>query len=244
MAFSHEAFVRLRPFLFHLTHRNNIDVIAQVRTLHCAATVMREAGDVAFLRRKRDVSMNFQSGARLINLRDQQPLYAGNIRLQGGWSFQDVIQSLNERVFFWPGTSGGPINHGHRHYERYAHESPIIVRVSTAELYAANPGSDPLFCRYNSGSPRCSNGRGSPRGPNTFLSAGEVDFTPSRRQTKSAAAAALRKNHKCCSLSALIKKLDEFSPMQNMTHQHPYESFFWRRRNRNSNGQPVHAISR
>jgi len=179
MPFSLDEFIRKRPFLFHLTGRSNIDIIAKERVLYCAASIMRGARDVAFLRRKRANSIDFQSGAKLINVRDQQPLHAGNMTLEGGWSFEDVIQSLNERIFFWPGTSRGPNDYGRRHYERYASESPIIVRVSTAELYAVNPQSAPLFCRYNSGSPRCSKGRGSPRGPNTFLSADEAAYTPS-----------------------------------------------------------------
>jgi hypothetical protein len=89
--------------------------------------------------------MDFQPRKRRINIRDQQPLYAGNILLDGGWSFEDMIQSLNERVFFWPGTAYGPIEHGRRHYQRYADESPIIIRASTSEMYAANPDSTPFF---------------------------------------------------------------------------------------------------
>lgn len=177
MAFNHEHFSGARPYLFHLTSRDNLDEIGKSRTLYSAAVIMRDAGDRTFLRRKRRNSVNFQVRRKTVNVRDQQPLHAGNITLEGGWSFEDVIHALNEKVFFWPGTRTGPISHGRRHFERYAHESPVVLRVSTAELYAANPNSEPLFCRYNSGSPRCSKGRGSPRGPRTFLKASEVDYT-------------------------------------------------------------------
>lgn len=102
------------------------------------------------------------------------------MRIQDGWDFEDVLQSLNERVFFWPGTATGPISYGKRHFERYVDESPAILRISTAESFNANSNIDALYCRYNSGSPRCSNGLGSPRGPNTFVSSADADYTPSK----------------------------------------------------------------
>jgi hypothetical protein len=180
MAFSDNQFARARPFLFHLTSRTNVDEIGKLRTLHSAATTMQESGDVTYLRRKRKESVDFPTGTATVSVRDQQPLHAGNIRLESGWRFEDLVQSLNERIFFWPGTHKGPISYGRRHLERYANEAPVILRVSTADLYAANHDVFPLYCRYNSGSPRCSKGRGSPRGPNTFVRSADADYTPAR----------------------------------------------------------------
>src|SRR5439155_7137821 len=100
-------------------------------------------------------------------IRDQWPLYAGNIALEARCSFEDIIQLLNERVFFWPGWHTGPIGYGRRHFERYENESPAILRVPTEKLYAANSDASPQYCRYNSGLPRCSNGLGRPRGTST-----------------------------------------------------------------------------
>ena len=43
-----------------------------------------------------------------------------------------------------------------------------MLRVLLRELLIANPNHIPFFCRYNSGAPRTSRGRKSPRGPETF----------------------------------------------------------------------------
>jgi hypothetical protein len=89
------------------------------------------------------------------------------------------VESLNRRVFFWPGTASGPISYGIRHFERYQGERPIVLRLLMQSLLASNPASQPLYCRYNSGSPRCSYGTKSSRGANTFVPAGDFAGTPS-----------------------------------------------------------------
>jgi hypothetical protein len=180
MGFSDDQFARSRPFVYHLTARSNVGEIRTSHVLHSAASLMQMAADSSFLRKKRTQTVRVQLGTVAIDIRDQQPLYAGNISFHGGWSFEDVVQSLNERVFFWPGSHNGPISYGRRHFLRYADERPVILRFSTADLYRANPGVSPLYCRYNSGSPRCSYGAGSPRGPSTFVSANAVDYTPGK----------------------------------------------------------------
>ena len=109
-------------------------------------------------------------------LRDQAPLHEGNMDLQEGWTLEDFVEQLNQRVFFWPGTEDGPIDYGLRHFGRYASERPHLIRVRLASLLAANPGAMAQFCRYNSGSPRCVQGRRSPRSERTFLDHADVDF--------------------------------------------------------------------
>jgi len=178
VAFSDDQFAQVRPFLFHLTHQVNIHGIQKSRTLRSAAYLMKKAGEQSFLRRKRTTAVQVQIGTVTVSIRDQHPLYLRNMRLENGWSFEDVVQSLNERVFFWPGNKNGPISYGQRHFERHATERPVILRVSTADLYRENRNACPLYCRYNSGSPRCSNGVGSPRGPSTFVSSADADYAP------------------------------------------------------------------
>jgi hypothetical protein len=119
--------------------------------------------------------MNGQS----IDVRDQQPLYQGKTRLEGGWTFADLIRQLNERVFFWPGWEHKPISYGERHFERYVGDQPAIIRIRTKELFDANSTASPLFCKYNSGSPRTTQGLGSPRGPNTFVECHSATYTAS-----------------------------------------------------------------
>lgn len=180
MPFTKDQFIKVRPYLFHLTHRDNISQIHRTKILHSAASLMQQAGNLTLLRQKRADYLAIQIGSTTVKIRDQQPLYEGNISLESDWLFEDVIQSLNERVFFWPGREAGPISYGERHVQRYVNEKPVILRVTTADLLSVNPDIHPLFCRFNSGSPRCSNGVGSPRGPNTFVRCGQADFTPSK----------------------------------------------------------------
>lgn len=104
-----------------------------------------------------------------VQLRDQAPLHAANVAFADGWQLEDLVEALNRRVFFWPGTSRGPNDYGVRHFARYQSEGPVILRTSTAALLRQNQESTPLFCRFNSGSPRYSGGRASPRGADIFV---------------------------------------------------------------------------
>jgi hypothetical protein len=176
MPISSEKLIRLRPFLFHLTAASNVARILRMRRLESTATMLRQAGrsDLAKTRRREHVQVKLKG--ETVELRDQAPLHAGNLALEQGWTFNDFVSHLNDRVFFWPGGARGPSPYGVRHYERYAAEKPSILRISTAALLAQNPTQPPLYCRYNSGSPRCSNGVKSPRTTRTFLSGDEADF--------------------------------------------------------------------
>jgi len=139
---------------------------------------MRRAGRVDLLRVRRPVHERISLENDVVWLRDQAPLHRGNLDLPAGFSFDDLVESLNKRTFFWPGTASGPNNYGVRHFERYREEHPALLRVNFRSLLHANPDAVPLHCRYNSGAPRCSYGRKSPRGPNTFLSAADFNGTP------------------------------------------------------------------
>lgn len=99
------------------------------------------------------------------------PLLEGNVALKEGWQFGDLVEALNRLVFFWPGNTLGPNDYGRRHFEHYRHEHPVIIRTPTKDLFAWNATITPLFCAFNSGSPRWSAGVPGPRGPDTFLPA-------------------------------------------------------------------------
>lgn len=141
--------------------------------------LLRAAGrpELIHMRRRNHEPVNV--GHEVIYVRDQAPLHEGNMQLPTGYTFVAFIENLNSRVFFWPGTDLGPISYGIRHFERYERERPVIVRVPSRDLFEANQDVDPELCKYNSGSPRCSYGDKSPRGPNTFLDPLEFDGTPS-----------------------------------------------------------------
>jgi hypothetical protein len=151
-----------------------------MRSLDPAAILMERAGRAELLQTRRKAHERVTIDGRVIVLRDQKPLYEGNARLSRGFTFGDLVETLNRRVFFWPGNRSGPISSGVRHYNHYKHEHPIILRVEFESLIRENSSSNPYFCRYNSGSPRCSYGKKSPRGTTTFVPAADFSGTPSQ----------------------------------------------------------------
>jgi hypothetical protein len=180
MPFTIEDFGRSRSHLYHLTAPSNLQRIRRAMKLVSAAKLMAMANSEDWLTRRRRGHLELAVDGIAVVIRDQDPLHEGNVALQGGWTFVDLIRELNKLVFFWPGNRDGPVSYGIRHYERYRDQSPVILRLQLSHLVGTNDGVSPLFCRYNSGAPRCSNGHRSPRGPRTFVSAGDADFTPGR----------------------------------------------------------------
>jgi hypothetical protein len=169
-------FGRLRPYLYHLTAQENVARIRGMGRLESASALLHAAGRTDLLTTRRKDHLAIVVGDVPISIRDQAPLHAGNMALDPDWSPADFVAYLNRRVFFWPGSAGGPISYGDRHYDRYAHESPAILRMRFDALRMANPGLPPLFCRFNSGSPRWSYGRPSPRSAKTFVPGEDADF--------------------------------------------------------------------
>jgi hypothetical protein len=143
--------------------------LAAQRVVYSTAKLLREARDSRWLNQRRETMLTVTISGSPVDIRDQKPLYAAKMLLEGGWSFSDFVRHLNEHVFFWPGWHDKPIRHAQRHYDRYAADSPVILRARTQYLFDANKSARPLFCKYNSGSPRTTMGKGSPRGPNTFV---------------------------------------------------------------------------
>jgi hypothetical protein len=180
MGFSNDDFTRRRPYLYHLTAVQNIARIRRTMELECARSLLSAAGERRLIRERRTDGYTVAVGGEHIHIRDQAPLHRGNMQLETGWAFEDFVAHLNARVFFWPGNEVGPIAYGLRHYERYADDRPVMLRVSTASLFALNVGREPRFCRYNSGSPRCSYGRKSPRKSDTFQRGSDASFSPAQ----------------------------------------------------------------
>jgi hypothetical protein len=168
-----------RPYLYHLTHRDNLDHIQRMGRLLPALMLMDSAGREDLMRTRRRSHERITVEGKVIVIRDQGPLYRGNAKFPRLYSFEDFIESLNKRIFFWPGTKIRPIPYGVRHFQHYRREDPALIRVKFESLLHTNPAATPLFCRFNSGSPRCSYGKKSPRGPNTFLPAEDFMETPS-----------------------------------------------------------------
>jgi hypothetical protein len=171
VAFELDEFVRLRPFAYHVTHRDNVDLLRASRRIRTATSVIREAGAVHLLalRREQDVPIRVREG--LVVLKDQRPLIAENIRLHSEWSVADFVEYLNSFVYFWPGSDRGLIGAGQRLLSHYEADGPGVLRCATADLFDSNPRIEPEFCPFNSGAPRHHSGKRAYRGPNLFKTA-------------------------------------------------------------------------
>jgi hypothetical protein len=180
MPFTLDAFSQTRPFLYHLAYRENLKRIRSKRWLESAASLLTAAKRQGDVRTQRPEKLAITVEGSRVLLRDQAPLHAANIEFEGGWTFQRLLEDLNSRVFFWPGLEGGPNDYGVRHFEAYAAENPVMIRVAFESLRQVNPERPPLFTKYNSGSPRYSQGRPSPRGPDTFLLASQCIYPPNK----------------------------------------------------------------
>lgn len=179
LAFTVAQFTSTRPYLYHLTSQSNFERLLRSRELVCASELLKASKNEDWITRKRLATLTIQINGESIDLRDQQPLYAGKTVLEGGWNFAELVRQLNGRVFFWPGWRDKPVSYAERHFERYEDEKPVIVRVGTQELFDQNMQAAPLFCKYNSGSPRTTQGLGSPRGPDTFIECHRASYTAS-----------------------------------------------------------------
>lgn len=175
MPFAITQFLRYRPYLYHLTAAENLQSIASTLRLRCTNALLAEAGLTQWSSMKRRENMPVLAGVGTVLIRDQKPLSEGAIEFEEGWDFKRFIEHVNQHVFFWPGTSSGPIKPGLNHFGQYRSESPVILRFSTEYADTANL----KFSRYNSGAPRCSGGKHSPRGSRTYLAASEFPGTAS-----------------------------------------------------------------
>src|SRR3989442_684976 len=149
MPIDEETYAELRPFMYHLTDWQNVERLQRTRKLQRAATLLALAGKIDAVTNRRDKAFTATVETEAVILRDQAPLYENTIRLEGGWSFAEFVEHLNQHVFFWPGTETGPIDYGVRHFQRYSSEQPVIFRVRYLSTRAENPDAEPLFCKYN-----------------------------------------------------------------------------------------------
>lgn len=178
-----EKFALSRPFVYHLSNRQNLESILETGFLYSTeeiSDIVKLESKGEFLTTRRRGCINLSLGKRSFHVRDQDPLSEVILSkcLEPGWTIPKYVALLNSKVFFWP-TVGDLEKHFAR-YER-AKEDLIIFRLSTEELFSVN-NQRPKFCHLNSGGPRASSwhkGKGSPRGSSTFRIADEYPLGPS-----------------------------------------------------------------
>lgn len=169
-----QRFAELRPYLYHLSARENLPAILRTRELRCARLLLEAAQKVQYVSERRTDHLLLDASEGSILIRDQKPLSVGAIKFEMGWDLARFVAHVNQHVFFWPGAPSGPIRAGMNHFARYRHEGPAIVRFKTDPKTL----SSLLYCRFNSGAPRCSGGKYSPRGSDTYLPPNHFNGNP------------------------------------------------------------------
>jgi len=174
-----EEFCVKRPYLYHLTDKENAKLILQNRELLSTKVIAEKAfgspeSASDFLRSKRENHETLTVDGVDFKIRDQNPisLVVLDRSLTDDWRAADFIEFLNARVFMWP-----TLDRLNRHYARYTEENPTIFRFKTEEILALNPNA--LYTNLNSGATRCHpayDGNAPYRGPKTFLSSAEYDL--------------------------------------------------------------------
>jgi len=169
MAIFEDHLLRLRPFLFHTTSRNNLESIGASRQLRSARSLLAGTEYEKHLRGRRLQNHTITINGSPIDIRDHRPLAPGAIDLQDGLTLDQYIAELNRRVFLWAGVEGGPRGRGLAHFQRYQGEGSVaIIRVPTQSMLATNTTRQLSVTRCNSGSARCHDGHPVPRGLSTF----------------------------------------------------------------------------
>jgi hypothetical protein len=159
-----------RPFLYHLTNRENVPSIVRERVMWSASALLQAAEDHAprrYIREKRPNHVTIRVRRQNVHIRDQRPISEKLLAncLLGGLVLGDYYELLNDRVFFWP-----TLQRLRRHYDRYEPEGPTILRFRTEDLLALNHVE---LSRLNSGATRANSylgGVAPPRGRETFRS--------------------------------------------------------------------------
>lgn len=174
MAFDRDSFARAFPTLWHVTSATNWPRIAATRSLQSAASLMRAAGDTAWLERRREAAVPLTVGTEVVWLRDQAPLHEGAVRLEGGWTFPQLVREINERVYFWPGDHTGPTRKARENFSAFRQAGGyVLLRVPTAPLLATVGSLRVQLTRVNVGALRHHPTSGyAARGPGTFMGLG------------------------------------------------------------------------
>ena len=167
------------PYLYHLTYAPNLERIRRLRILQ-STSIMLQAGNMPNqLNQRRTEILELQIGNDNIVITDQHPINENNIQFENNWTLADLVQAINNRVFFWRGKSNGLLRCNQKHFERYqnAAQNLVFLRLSFRSALEINSPNGPQLCKYNSGAARRNNGQRIPRGPRTFVEPKDADFS-------------------------------------------------------------------
>lgn len=173
-----QQFIEKRPFLYHLTSKENAKHIITQRRLFSANELIKMSNEKSHIPVQRNRRVNHHEltiGGASYFLRDQRPISEKALAkcLTDEWTVGDFLHHLNGRVFMWP-----TLDRLWRHFNRYESEQPVIFRFPTRELFDVNPHVE--FCRLNSGATRANShlgGKPPARGAQTFLPPNQFSYS-------------------------------------------------------------------
>ena len=134
MGFELQEFIKLRPYVYHLTSRNNLHRFKLTGRMDSAAELLRMAARTDLLQERRVKHEPLRIDDETVWLRDQLPLHEGSILFEEGWDMPKLVEHIIRHVFFWPGRAEGFSDYGLRHLGRYLAEGPALLRIPSRRI--------------------------------------------------------------------------------------------------------------
>jgi len=146
-----DEFARQWPYCFHVSFSVNLGLIQTSGCLYSANTLLSIAGEARSCRRRTAEKMIRVRGQTVV-LRNQRALNPEAVDLPCDCSLSDYVAFLNERTYFWPGTSIGPVADGIRLLAVHGWSMPaVIIRVESKSLMQANEHASIQVATCNTG---------------------------------------------------------------------------------------------
>ncbi len=144
-------FVRRWPYCYHVTFAVNLDLIQTSRSLYSAEALLLATGEVG-RRQRRMTDQLIRIKGQSVVLRNQCALNPQALDLPRDCTLEDYLAFLNERTYFWPGTSIGPVTEGIRLLATHGSSLPaVVIRVQSMALLEANANATMHVATCNTG---------------------------------------------------------------------------------------------
>lgn len=180
MAIEAAELLRLRPHAFHTTGATNLAAIRHDHAIVSTWDLLSGTPCAHLLDAFRTRSHLVVVGNHPRLIRDQRPIRPGSLSVETGSTVAEYRDSINQRVFFWPGRDNWIVGSGRKHFELYSRTEPLFVlRIPLQSLLEQNQDQPLFLARCNSGSARYNNGQPVSRGPSTFRQLHDADFRAS-----------------------------------------------------------------
>jgi O-acetyl-ADP-ribose deacetylase (regulator of RNase III) len=157
----------LWPNCYHVTSKVNLTSIRRSRRLLPAQAIFKKVKQDSLCRERRTNDLMLYVDGHDILIRNQRPLDPEAVEFGTEEALEDYVSTLNSRVFFWPGTTAGPVEDGVRMFDKESAGS-ILLTVPFRSLVDANPQAKLYVSTCNTGAAWRNNGRKTRRGQHVF----------------------------------------------------------------------------